>query len=408
MIVENLDITLLGFYMDKTTAELIRRTDALPQEAANLFAGSVIGCIEENLGHEIRVLSFVPASDFPRNTRPYFHGGEMPGRSQGRYLGFVNLPVIKHLTRTISAISALMKAYRGRPPCNRCLIVYSLHSPLLAAGLVCKRLFGVRMIVIITDLPQFMDNAGRMPLYKKILKWIDGGLIRRMILGADGAITITAWMGKEYLKEKIPYIVVETIKDEKDSGALERASGSGGLIGMYSGSLNAANGVVNMVKAFMACEHRAGTSLWITGRGDIEDWIKEQAKACSDIVYHGHVSRQELERLQRQADFMLSVKPPSDGFARYSFPSKISEYMVMGKAVASTYLSGIPDDYFNHMIMIPGGSVDELKAAFSAISEYTREELADIGADGREFLLATRGGGLQAKRILSFIRTICA
>jgi glycosyltransferase involved in cell wall biosynthesis len=85
--------------------------------------------------------------------------------------------------------------------------------------------------------------------------------------------------------------------------------------------------------------------LIICGVGDSEKEIIDAAKFDDRIVFLGQLPREEVLRIQTEATVLVNPRKNHEEFTKYSFPSKILEYLSAGKPVVAYKLDGIPDEY---------------------------------------------------------------
>ena len=78
-----------------------------------------------------------------------FRGGEFEEKNvQGVLLGFINLLVLKHLTRFIACVLALPRLMRRYQV--DWLFVHGTHTPFLLFGLLAK-FCGKKLVIVLTD-----------------------------------------------------------------------------------------------------------------------------------------------------------------------------------------------------------------------------------------------------------------
>src|SRR3984893_12878677 len=107
-----LRVALLGFTVtDEDIDTLLAAGNAMPTQT-HLFAWSLVGALAAG-GCEVRLLSAVPAANYPRDPRLSFRGGPFETRGvRGQRLGFVNLLGAKHATRFANAVRVGLTALR--------------------------------------------------------------------------------------------------------------------------------------------------------------------------------------------------------------------------------------------------------------------------------------------------------
>ena len=147
-----------------------------------------------------------------------------------------------------------------------------------------------------------------------------------------------------------------------------------------------------------------GYILWITGGGPYEAALKEKVKENRKVTYYGFLpTREELFRLQAQASVMMNIRNPEVEAAHYCFPSKLFEYMLLGRPVLSVKLKGIPHEYKKYLFefdKLEGKQIAE--AVERVLSDETREKKAIAG---RIFVEEKKNNFAMAKKIMEFLNS---
>jgi glycosyltransferase involved in cell wall biosynthesis len=117
-----------------------------------------------------------------------------------------------------------------------------------------------------------------------------------------------------------------------------------GFVMMYHGTLTRTYGLDLAIEAFaQSSVHMPGAELWIIGRGPQKQELQLQAHQLglgSRVKFFGNVRPDEIYRWLAYADVgVLATR--RDVFLELSFSNKLSEYIVMGKAVICSDLSAI-------------------------------------------------------------------
>ncbi|MCY2987506.1 MAG: hypothetical protein NTY19_06540 [Planctomycetota bacterium] len=132
----------------------------------------------------------------------------------------------------------------------------------------------------------------------------------------------------------------------------------------------------------------------------------EAAAADSRIVYWRQVPNAEVVCRQRQATVLRNARPSSDSVTRYTFPSKLREYMLSGRPAITTLLPGIPAAYYQHLYVLHEDTSEALARLVVTVCEQPRIELREIGRRAREFTLKHSNAETQGQRIYDFICTL--
>ncbi|HKW01835.1 MAG TPA: glycosyltransferase [Vicinamibacterales bacterium] len=357
-------LLFIGFLVRGADGESIFEGESHPQYSALRFQQNLLNALE-HAGTTIQALTTPPIAAFPRNRHAWVPGVEyrLPGlAAQARQIAMPNLAGIRLFARVLQFVRHGRAALRV--PAGG-ILVYSVHTPMVAAALLLKRLRGTPVFVVIPDLPTFM--GGPTHAVKRFLKRVDAVLVRRLLAGADGTFPITENIGRDWLVPGSRYLPMEGISDEA-AAALRAAGtnrsyvyrGTGRPVLLYTGALE-------YVRAFAEAFHRSGVDASLVFVGGGEDGERLQSLAAVDprIEVKPFMTGDAFAREVDRADFLLNPRDPSWPGTPYSFPSKLLEYLTTGKPIISTRLPGIPDEYFGVFRQVDLGDQPSFETSLS-------------------------------------------
>ena len=127
-----LSVTLLGFVLpDEEFRDLLSVDQGMPVQTQR-FGVSLVEALQAG-GAEVSLISASPATNFPHNqVIRYRTGRTRVSGATGVRLGFVNIAVAKHLTRTLAVFRHGPKELRKTA--GDVLLIHGVHSPWLAFG----------------------------------------------------------------------------------------------------------------------------------------------------------------------------------------------------------------------------------------------------------------------------------
>jgi glycosyltransferase involved in cell wall biosynthesis len=144
--------------------------------------------------------------------------------------------------------------------------------------------------------------------------------------------------------------------------------------------------------------------LSIYGRGPIEELVRGRAEANPSLSFGGLLGEKELAQAYARADLLVNPRPTSEEFVRYSFPSKLLEYLSTGTPVLSTRLASIPAAYDDCLYWCD----DDAEAIATRISEVLKlpeSERRATAMAGRA-LAQSRSPEAQGTRIVRFLASL--
>ena len=321
---------------------------------------------------------------------------------EGISVGYWNFPYINLLSKTRTLAKAAKKWAKRNKNEDVTVWVYQMHSPFMKAADAVKKIIpSAKIVLIVPDLPQYMDM--NMSKLKKALKKIDWINIQRLMKNVDKYILYSKHMADFLKLQDGSWMVMEGSYDANilldDNDDRERTDK---ISVMYSGVLDMRYGIPQLLDAMKLLDERY--ELWFTGNGNAVELINERAKTDSRIKNFGFLpSRLDLLKKQQEATMLISTRDPSEPASKYCFPSKIFEYMVSGNPVISTRIEGIPDEYFEYLIELPDLSPETISEKIRIVGNMSPEQLRDKGKSSRDFVLTQKNNVEQMKRILKFV-----
>lgn len=279
-----------------------------------------------------------------------------------------------------------------------------MHSPFIISALVATFFGGGKIILIIPDMPAFMDLGIRRNIMIRIAKKIDAFIMRKMLRRMAGVIALTKYTIEDIKQiAAIPSMVMEGsvynkplhVKPTND----DYQQCSKEKIIMYTGALD---GLELLLEAFSLIRDQS-YYLWICGRGEMENVIMNAAAQDRRIIYWGLLSDDDLEQKCAQATIFVNPRSSKTPFIQYSFPSKLLEYMVTGRPVITTNLPGIPEDYREYLFILDDETPLGLAKLIKNICSKSPQELLAFGYAAQEFVRTKKNYLQQGKRLYEFI-----
>ncbi|EPJ2812476.1 glycosyltransferase [Pseudomonas putida] len=389
---------VLGFHVGKRYFDRYSVGDAFPQVAAYKLESRFIEALRLG-GLKVNTLASIAVSTYPRIKRIWFPGVVLKGDSgsEQRVMPLINLPVIKMVARCLGSFYGLLRM--GRTADVVC--VYAAHSPNLLAAFLYSRLTGKPYYVYVPDLPAFMDMALGRGRLLRLLKKLDAALLSRLLRMANGLIVISRPMVEDQPAWKNrPYLVLEGIAESCPVPVPVTGASDKKMI-FYAGGVNRSYGIVELVEGFL--QSGIDYELVLCGRGDLEAYLADICSVHDSVRYLGFVPPEEVAELQRGAALLALTRDPAEAYTRYSFPSKLIEYMSAGIPVLTTRLPGIPDEYFDYLNIIEGFSVSAVADAFVKVSSADEQYLSDKAARGKVWMLEAKSSRAVGQRLVEFM-----
>lgn len=379
----------------------INNSAGIVQNAANVYQSNLLKGMDHVFPEGVKVVSLPFIGSYPSRFKKIFLGSKKTkifNNSLVIRLGFLNLSIVKLFSRFTSLFSFILKE---KITSKEAIIIYSMHLPFVAA-IVLARFISKRkykIYIIVPDLPEYMSD--RTDFIYLVFKKVDAFLLRFFMSKIDGYILLTKHMASRLNISSDKYIVVEGVSGEVSEAGKDIATEKEKYI-LYSGTLASRYGVCDLVNAFMAIENKE-YKLWICGDGDAKDYIEKASEIDPRIKYLGQLSRDKVISLQVSAALLVNPRRPDGEYTKYSFPSKIIEYMASGRPVLMYRLPGIPDEYFKYCYTPTGLSVTDFQECLYNTLRLTDYELTSKGLDAKKFIDDHKSCVIQAEKIKEFI-----
>lgn len=372
------------------------------QVAANVTQLNYILGIEENINETIKIINVHFEPSFPKykkliiKRRVWIRNGV-----ENVDVGFLNVPLIKRIIK-INKLRKEVKKIQIEDDTEYVFFTYALTTPIVSIIPYIKKKFGNKSYIcqVVPDLPEFME-FGHQPLIKRILKTIDGYLINYCIKKVDLFVLFAEKM-KEKLKCK-NYVVIEGLINNINnlSPKIKEAKEKNNIV-MYAGSLNEEYGIKNLVDAF-ADERLKEYELHLFGIGDYQEEIIKKCKEQKNIIYHGLTQHKDVIKFEKKALLLVNPRPIDKEYVKYSFPSKILEYMQSGTPLLTTKLPSIPKEYEGKLLYMDGDSSEKIKESLLKTIYIGEKRLNEIGNNARIFVNETKNSKAQLNKVIKRI-----
>lgn len=375
-----------------------------PSVAPFVFETALLEGFREN-NADLEIISFPVIPTVPRSKHLAW-GCRKEKLSSGystTWLGTVNIPGLKQMGQRLSSHQLLKKWLRKNADEDKVVLIYSAYQPVSKSIVTLCQKYNTKCFAIIPDLPRDMYSVARIHPVKKALSKFYVRSAERVQGLFSGYIYLTEAM-KEVINPTAPFTVVEGIADIRNAEPLTLSHKPEEKAIMYAGALSEKYGLKNLIEAFMQMQDDS-LRLWLFGAGDFRQQIEAYAQQDSRICFFGSVPRETVLEYEKKASLLVNVRDSRDAFTKYSFPSKVIEYMLSGTPMFMTKLPGIDEEYYNYTYTAEDNSVQTLVDMLSKICAQSQESLLSFGAKAQNFILQNKNSAAQAKKILDFIHT---
>jgi glycosyltransferase involved in cell wall biosynthesis len=374
--------------------------------AGNKFQIKFLHALKEASGVTPSIFSVLPAGVYPKSQILFVRSKSIdldPGL-KCRIIPFVNILFFKQMTIGLVNFFYLLRWFWHHHHMRHFVLVCNVYPPMSLPVILSTKLFRGKAVAIVPDFPHNLsfDFKGWRGILQRINVWVEA----RILAYFDGIIPLTRYIVEDFAPGS-PMMVMEGGVDLNDFGSVlsESVATSPELICLFSGALNEINGINLLLEAFRLIQNPK-FRLWIFGSGPLEAAVREASLIDNRIVYWGYLPNSDVMRHQRYATVLLNVRPTDQKICRYTFPSKLCEYMLSGRPVITTALPGIPKEYFDFVYVLLDETPEALARLIVDICAKPASELCELGHRAQEFLLKSKSWTKQGKRVYGFIRNI--
>ncbi|HEX7999918.1 MAG TPA: glycosyltransferase family 4 protein [Pyrinomonadaceae bacterium] len=180
------------------------------------------------------------------------------------------------------------------------------------------------------------------------------------------------------------------------------------LVG-FVGSFGPWHGVVALAEAIKLMPSDARVRFLLVGSGVLREEVENNLRASgasSRVIFTGAVSHERVPSLLDACDVLVSPHVPlADGSEFFGSPTKLFEYMAMGKGIVASRLGQIGDvlSHEETALLVEPGDARELSEAISRLAK-SKDLRERLGAAARRVAVAHHTWEHNARRVLDAYR----
>src|SRR6266496_31403 len=173
----------------------------------------------------------------------------------------------------------------------------------------------------------------------------------------------------------------------------------------FVGTFGPWHGVLTLAEAITLLPDDSGVRFMLVGAGRIRDEVERiirHAGKEQQVVFAGHVDHERVPVLLDACDILLSPHVPlEDGSEFFGSPTKLFEYMAMGKGIIASRLGQIADVLVDEetALLVEPGNARQLSEAILRLNGG-RELRERMGAAARRIVVAQHTWSHNAQRVL--------
>lgn len=396
-------LCLMGLFPKEYEKEIIKNSVSGVQNAANKLQWAIAEGFAQQECVNLNIINSLFIGSFPKRYKkiniPSFPFS-INGNECGYNAGFLNVSLLKVFSRYYGAKKKIDEWAKNNEN-EKVVIAYAMTSPMVELLKYIKLKHPeTKCVLVVPDLPEYMDMANKSKLYKYMKKKHITHL-KKQLHYVDGYVFLTDYM-KEWFDTDVKYTVVEGIYTESEQTKNEEISKE--KVILYSGGLCEQYGVLDLVEAFRKL-NAPDWKLELIGDGDLVPSLKKIAGVDERIVLRGLLPNSQVVKRQQQVSILVNPRKANQTFTKYSFPSKTIEYLASGTLMAGYKLPGIPDEYFEYIYEINPDDTG-LEDCLDKLMNLSEQERTEIGIKGKRFIRNEKNAKEQCNKILKFIERL--
>ena len=399
-------LCLMGLFPKEYETTILKNSKGGVQNAANKFQWGIVNGLDGIENVQFKIVNSLYIGSYPKRYKelkiPSFKFSHSHN-AKDINVGFTNLTILKNFSRYKGIKKQVDEWAKEKNEDQKVLLAYAMTSPFVEILNYVKRKYPhIICCLVVPDLPEFM-NASSMEknLYKKAKK-LQINYFKRKLKKVDCYVFLTKYM-EEWFDWDVKYTVVEGIssKTKEDLEKADQIKEKRKSI-LYAGMIEEKYGVVDLVKAFMRIDNDEW-SLELFGNGSSVNKIRELSKNDSRIHLRGLAPNTQVLREQMEVELLVNPRNDTQNFTKYSFPSKVIEYMGSGTPMIGYKLSGMPEEYKEYFYCVnntENGLYDTLKMAM----ELSSKERNEMGLQAQEFIVTKKTAVVQCNKIIEMLK----
>ena len=394
-------VLFLGtFFPDDEIESVKKNSKKTVQNAANLLQWDYINGFESIYKNNVLLITKMCIGTFPNNYRKMFiktRNFSSKNGSVGISVGFPNFYPIKQFLYPKICYKFIKKWIYNYSKEEKIIIAYSTlcTKEILKIKKIDKN---IRIVLIVPDLPYYMNLDKNNMLYK-IKRLYETKKLEECLKEIDAVVPITKYMENEInSNRKLKSVIIEGMINSKKSEKHHVYKNYFQFC--YAGTLTKKYGIINLINDFRKIKND-NIRLVICGGGEMVREVEKSVKEDKRIIYKGVVSSDEAYEIQCQSDVLINPRMNDSEYIKFSFPSKILQYMKTGRPIICYKLDGIPDEYDNYLLFVNDG--ETLKSKMEFAIKMSHKKLDEIGRNAEEFVLNEKNNIVQVKKIVRIL-----
>ncbi|TVU83842.1 glycosyltransferase family 4 protein [Pseudoalteromonas neustonica] len=261
-------------------------------------------------------------------------------------LFYLNIPFLKYFSLFIST---LLKSLMIKE--NDKVIIYNCYYPPLLAVCLARKIKKFKVVPVLYDI-HIPGETVRNSFFERL----QYNLIKNLVPKCDSVVSINRKVIEDFCP-KLPHLIVHGGVNNLFAPTAIKA---GRIKVGFAGRLDKDNGILELTK--VAKSHCSNFDFFIAGDGA----YKELVESTSEITFLGSLEHSKCIEFLKSMDVLVCLRLKSEIDTSYFFPSKLYEYLSLGKMVITTDLP-IEGVELSSIALVIDDNSDSLAAGLESI-----------------------------------------
>lgn len=353
--------------------------------APQKFHRNIVEGLLEN-DHQVRVLSFLPSFV------DYVNTIEEDG-IQYSFIRYINRTGIKHF-QIAKEVFHFIRKNSFKPDA---IICDTLNTSMCIGALVARLFNKICITAIITDLPKSVSKYDR-----RLISRLSSYLSDKYINVFDNYVLLTSQMNDVVNMRNRPFIIMEGICESQQKQPITITTNDSPRKRklLYAGGRPSKDGIDMLIAAFKRIPY---PDIELNVYGSIPNVSLGKDPSDERIIYHGKTENSVIAKAEQESCLLINPRPTNEEYTKYSFPSKVMEYMASGTPMVTTKLAGIPQEYYDYVFTFDSCDENCYYETLSKILCLNEDTLKNKGIEAQKFVMTYKNNVVQAARIIELI-----
>jgi glycosyltransferase involved in cell wall biosynthesis len=362
-------------------------------EAMNVTQLELLHALRELGVNELTAVSLVATSAWrsPQKLKRFKSTMIEPG-VQMVELPFLALGPLQILTQALVLLLYLLTRPRRHRP-DAILVTNPLSRYMLGSFLAAK-LWHIPLVLFVADLTSPQAQAR---YAVQVRQWLQTFWTRL----APGAVVLSACVGEDLRKDR-PWIriVRPPANDLLQIVPMESAQPTI----YFAGATFTYTGIGLLLEAIPLVRGE-NYRFWVSGRGPLDGEVQKAAQHDPRLTFWGFIPRDQYRDLLSQATVLVNPRLSTAPGNRYNFPSKLTEYMAVGKPIISTPTGDVGQQYGHVLMLLNEENPTHLAALIEEVCQMSSAEREQLGQQ-TQAAIRPETWQKQAQHLLAFMETL--